>query len=220
MVQSASPPHAVGRKVLPGLGVDVECFQVSLADILVAQLWAAFGSPSRCQLSIKNVLWDAAILQAVDMTQPTWPCWWKLIGVGYSSQRERKHAPTAVSERVNMPLQQSARGQTCPYSSQREGKHAPTAVSERANASVQQSARGQTYPYSSQREGKRTPIAVSVRANIPLQQSARGQTCSYSSQREGKHAPTAVSERTNMALLVDADWGRLQQPARGQACPY
>ena len=48
LVQSASPHHAVGRKVLPGLGVDVKCFHVSLADILVAQLWPAFGSPSRC----------------------------------------------------------------------------------------------------------------------------------------------------------------------------
>ena len=33
-------------RVLRGLGVDVKCFHVSLADILVAQLWAAFGSPS------------------------------------------------------------------------------------------------------------------------------------------------------------------------------
>ena len=58
---SASPPHAVGCKVLPGLSVDVKCFHVSLADILVAQLWAAFGSPSRCQLSIENVFWDACL---------------------------------------------------------------------------------------------------------------------------------------------------------------
>ena len=54
-VQSASPHHAVGCKVLPGLGVDVKCFHVSLADILVAQLWAVFESPSRCQLSIEIV---------------------------------------------------------------------------------------------------------------------------------------------------------------------
>ena len=71
LVQSAS--HAVGCKVLPGLGVDVKRFHVSLADILVAQLWAAFESPSRCQLSIENVFWDAAILYAVDMSQPTQP---------------------------------------------------------------------------------------------------------------------------------------------------
>ena len=38
LVQSASPHHAVGCKSLPGLGVDVKCFHVSLADILVAQL--------------------------------------------------------------------------------------------------------------------------------------------------------------------------------------
>ena len=73
LVQSASPHHAVGCKVLPGLGVDVKCFHVSLADILVAQLWAAFGSLSRCQLSIENVFWDAAIPHAVDMPQPTQP---------------------------------------------------------------------------------------------------------------------------------------------------
>ena len=73
MVQSASPHHAVDCKVLPGQGVDVKCFHVSLADILVAQLWAAFGSPSRCQLSIENVFWDAAILHAIDMLQPTEP---------------------------------------------------------------------------------------------------------------------------------------------------
>ena len=39
----------------------------------MAQLWAAFGSPSRCQLSIENVFWDAAILHAVGMPQPTQP---------------------------------------------------------------------------------------------------------------------------------------------------
>ena len=71
LVQSASPHHAVHCKVLPGFSVDVKCFHVSLADILVAQLWAAFGSPSRCQLSIENVFWDAAILHAIDMSQPT-----------------------------------------------------------------------------------------------------------------------------------------------------
>ena len=73
LVQSASPHHVVGCKVLPGLGVDVKCFHVSLVDILVAQLWAAFGSPSRCQLSVENVFWDVAILHAVDMPQPTQP---------------------------------------------------------------------------------------------------------------------------------------------------
>ena len=73
LVQSTSPHHAVCCKVLPGLSVDVEWFHVSLADILVAQLWAAFGSPSRCQLSIKNVLWDAEILHVVGMTRPTLP---------------------------------------------------------------------------------------------------------------------------------------------------
>ena len=44
-------------------------FHVSLADILVA----AFGSPFRSQLSIKNIFWDVAILHAADMTQPTQP---------------------------------------------------------------------------------------------------------------------------------------------------
>ena len=73
LVQGDSPHHAVGCKVLPGIGVDVKCFHVSLADILVAQKWAAFGSSSRCQLSIKNVFRDAAILYAVDMPQPTQP---------------------------------------------------------------------------------------------------------------------------------------------------
>ena len=63
LVQSASPHHAVGCKVLPGLGVDVKCFHVSLADILVPQLWAVFASPSRCQLSIENVFWDTATVQ-------------------------------------------------------------------------------------------------------------------------------------------------------------
>ena len=55
LVQSASPHHAVGCKVPPGLSVDVKCFHVSLAEILLAQLWVVFGSPSRCQLSIENV---------------------------------------------------------------------------------------------------------------------------------------------------------------------
>ena len=69
LVQSASPHHAVGCKVLPGHGVDAKCFHVSLADILVAQMWAAFGSPSRCQLSIENVFWDAAIYQILGYIQ-------------------------------------------------------------------------------------------------------------------------------------------------------
>ena len=67
LVQSTSPHHAVGRNVLPGLGVDVKCFHVSLTYILVAQLWVVFGSPSRCQLSKENVFWDAAILHVVDL---------------------------------------------------------------------------------------------------------------------------------------------------------
>ena len=73
LLQSASPHHVVGCKVLPGIGVDVKYFHVSLADILVAQLWAAFGSPCRCQRSIENVFWDAATFHAVDMPQPTQP---------------------------------------------------------------------------------------------------------------------------------------------------
>ena len=73
LVQSVSPPHAVSCKVLLGLSVDVKCFHVSIADILVAQLWVTFGCPPRCQLSIKNVFWDATIPHAVDMTQPTQP---------------------------------------------------------------------------------------------------------------------------------------------------
>ena len=97
LVQSASPHHAVSCKVLPGISVHVKCFHVSLADILVAQLWAAFGSPFRCQLSIENdVFWDAAIPHAVDMPQPTQPALseqgehaWKVssgqdLGVGHS----------------------------------------------------------------------------------------------------------------------------------------
>ena len=73
LVQGASLHHAVGCKVLPVLGFDVKYFYVCLADIPLAQLWAAFESPSSCQLSIKNVLLDAAILHAVDMPLPTQP---------------------------------------------------------------------------------------------------------------------------------------------------
>ena len=35
LVQGASPHHAIGCKVLPGIGVGVKCFHVSLADSLV-----------------------------------------------------------------------------------------------------------------------------------------------------------------------------------------
>ena len=63
LVQNAFPHYAIGCKVL----------LVSLADILVAQLWVAFGSPSRRQLSTENVFWDAAIFHAVDMPEPTQP---------------------------------------------------------------------------------------------------------------------------------------------------
>ena len=96
LVQSASPPYTFGCKGLSGLGFDVNCFHVSLTGIPVAQLCAAFGSPPRCQFSIENVFWDAAILHAVDMPQPTQPALseqgehaWKVssgldIGVGHS----------------------------------------------------------------------------------------------------------------------------------------
>ena len=60
LVESTSLPHAVGCKALRGLSIDVKCVHVSLADILVAQLWAFFGS-SRCQLSIENVFWELFI---------------------------------------------------------------------------------------------------------------------------------------------------------------
>ena len=73
LAQSDPPPLAVSCMVLPGLGVDVECFHVSLPDIPAPQLRAAFGSPSRCQLSVKNVFWDAAILHAIDMPPPMQP---------------------------------------------------------------------------------------------------------------------------------------------------
>ena len=43
LVQGASPHNAVGCKVLPGLGVDVKCFHVSVIDILVAQLCVCGG---------------------------------------------------------------------------------------------------------------------------------------------------------------------------------
>ena len=111
LVQSASPHHAVGCKVLPGISVHVKCFHVSLVDILVAQLWAAFRSPSRCQLSIENVFWDAAILHGVDMTQPTQPALseqgehaWKVgsgkdLGVGHSVlPRDAKDTADASQE--------------------------------------------------------------------------------------------------------------------------
>ena len=65
LVQGASPHHAVGCNVLPGIGVDVKCFHVSLADILVAQ----FQMPTLH----RECLWDAAILHAVDMPQSTQP---------------------------------------------------------------------------------------------------------------------------------------------------
>ena len=56
LVQGASPYHVVGCKVLPGIGVDVKCFRASLADNLEAQVWAAFGSPSRCQQIPSNAV--------------------------------------------------------------------------------------------------------------------------------------------------------------------
>ena len=72
LVQSVSPHHAVGCKVLPGLGVDGKSFHVSLTDILVAQQWTAFGSPSRCLLSIENVFWDAAIAARLIRIRSSW----------------------------------------------------------------------------------------------------------------------------------------------------
>ena len=49
LVQSASPPHAVGCKVLPGLGVHVKCFHVSCThpcSAAVGSLWFSFQKPT------------------------------------------------------------------------------------------------------------------------------------------------------------------------------
>ena len=43
-VKHASPAGVVSGKVLPGIDVDVKCLHVSLACILVPQLWAASAS--------------------------------------------------------------------------------------------------------------------------------------------------------------------------------
>ena len=43
-VKHASPAGEVSSKVLPGINVDVECLHVSLAHILVPQLWVASAS--------------------------------------------------------------------------------------------------------------------------------------------------------------------------------
>ena len=56
LTQGTSPPRAVSYNILPGCCIDVERLHVSHADVLPALH--------------RGVFWDAAIVHAVDMTEP------------------------------------------------------------------------------------------------------------------------------------------------------
>ena len=49
-----APTAVVSFHVFPALGIDVQCFQVALAYILVVQLWTAYSSLSRGKLANKK----------------------------------------------------------------------------------------------------------------------------------------------------------------------
>ena len=70
LVQGTSAPRVVSCQVLLGCCIDVTSIHVAHADNLVFQPWAASGFHSCCQRVIDDVFWDAAIVHAVDMTQP------------------------------------------------------------------------------------------------------------------------------------------------------
>ena len=72
-MKCASPAGVVGSEVLPGIDVNVECLHVSLAHILVPQLWAANASLPCGKLSIEDVFWNLAILHMADMAKLAQP---------------------------------------------------------------------------------------------------------------------------------------------------
>ena len=71
LFQSTPPLRAISRKALPGHSVDVDSLHVSYADIFVSQVRAACGSSAQSQLTVENVFWNATIIHAADMTQPS-----------------------------------------------------------------------------------------------------------------------------------------------------
>ena len=81
LVQGASPYHAVDCKVLSGIGVDVKCFHVSLAVILVAQLWAAFGFSPDPEAPTSNTPTQPAASTRETPELPRVFCWTQWIGV-------------------------------------------------------------------------------------------------------------------------------------------
>ena len=69
-MKCASPAGVVGGEVLPGIDVDVKHLHVSLAHILVSQLWRASASLPRGKLTIEVVFWNSTILQMSHMAKP------------------------------------------------------------------------------------------------------------------------------------------------------
>ena len=68
---STPPLYAISCKTLPGHSVDVDSLHISYADIIISQVSAAGCSPSRSQLPVEDVFWNAIILHSSDMPQPS-----------------------------------------------------------------------------------------------------------------------------------------------------
>ena len=61
---------SVAHKRLPCVSVDSQCLQVTFSDVLEAQLTSPYQPLSSCQISMKKVLGDTAVLHTEDTAQP------------------------------------------------------------------------------------------------------------------------------------------------------
>ena len=71
LLQDTPPPYTISCMALPGHGVDVDSLHISYGDIFISQVRAAGGSPPQRQLTVEDVLWNATILHAAHVTQPS-----------------------------------------------------------------------------------------------------------------------------------------------------
>ena len=71
LVRFLFPGGPVCGGCFPGVGVHAQCFEISLAGVLVMQLRASGWSLSCHQLTIEKVLGDAPVFHAADVAQPS-----------------------------------------------------------------------------------------------------------------------------------------------------
>ena len=70
-LKCTAPSAAVCWWVLPTIGINIQGFQFTLANILIPQLGAANRSFARGELAVEDVFWYAAVLHPAHVPQPT-----------------------------------------------------------------------------------------------------------------------------------------------------